>query len=184
MNSVGRFFLCLLLCSLEAMHANDVRAQASQCPYEYFGLPAFYSLTNSYVFSFQIRYKGQQQWACAEGETLHRYFEKYEGLAPSMDTGLRLVDLLAKGRVLELRAPLDSLSFAVAATSTEADAIAVKGEASFLHYYFTTQGCLREDRQVSEAAVMKHLQRWCILAFREHETGCLMYAVRMQRVTK
>jgi len=184
MSSVSRLFLCALLTGLGAMPAQHARAQASSCPYEYFELPAFYSLTNSYVFSFQIRHNGQQEWVCAEVEALHGYFEKYEGLDPGMATGQRLVDLMTKGRVLDLRAPLGSLSFTVAATTTAADAIAAKGEAYFLHYYFTAQGCLREDRQVSEAAVMKHLQRWCILAFHQHETGCLMYAVRMQRVTK
>jgi hypothetical protein len=184
MNKVGRFLLCLLLCGTGASLANQVWAQVSKCPYEYFELPVFSSITNNYVYSFRVSYQGQQRLACALVSELHDYFVKYEHLTYDLSTGQRMMDLLTKGRVLESKVPFDSLdSFTFSPNPTEADAVAAKGEGYFLRYYFNPYGCLREERKVNMASVMKHLQNWCILGGQNHETGCLIYHSKLQKIT-
>lgn len=175
----------MTLCSTVTALNNQVLAQTSHCPYDYYELPVFISITNSYVFTFRISYQGKERLAYGQVADLERYFSTYEHQKRDLFMGLKIADLLAKNRILVSKVPLDSLKvFGYSPNPAEADAIAEKGEQYFLRYYFNEQGCLRQDRKVHPASVMKHLQNWCILASEDHETGCLVYHSKVQYPAK
>jgi hypothetical protein len=103
--------------------------------------------------------------------------QKHHHTSSRLDFASAFTRYFYKGIPLASKEPLDSLirqGFGFTLHPNEADAIAQRGEKYFISYYFNKFGCLREDRKVSDASIMKHLQNWCIWAFQDDETGCLV----------
>ncbi|MDO7851614.1 hypothetical protein [Hymenobacter convexus] len=171
MRAYSQLLLYLLLSYFLFGTADKAYAQTSQCPYEYFQLR-----TNERdYFSFNVAFKGTTRLACGTFQDVKGFYKKYPPFNREY-TDYDLASILARGLTLKSPVPLDSLvslDFALMIDIEKANAIAAKGEQYFLAYYFNRFGGLREDRKASPAAVMKHLQKWCIAASQDDETGIL-----------
>lgn len=186
---MDRLHTCLVLAFLILSGVKPCSAQTNKCPSTYFAL-TMYDEHPQYLLSLQVNYNGTQRLACVQAEDLYAYCQKYQNTSSKLDFISTFTGHFYRGIPLASKVPLDSLvrfGFAFTIHPDETDAIAQKGENYFISYYFNKFGCLRQDRKVNDASVMKHLQNWCIWAFWEHETGCLVVdskAVAFKRPVK
>ena len=149
----------------------SAHGQASPCPAAYFKLPLQLPSAERYYLSFTVEYKGTQTLACAQPSELYDYFKLY-GLAKTKEEFiLKMNSYLYKDIPLISPVPFDSLSFDFATGPNKSDVVAKRGESYFVKFFFNKNGCLRADRKISNAEIVKHLQRWCIWSFQDDETG-------------
>lgn len=178
MNSHPRFWLGLVAILLVGI-APRACAQGSPCLYEYFDLRTRPDDRN--YFSVVVTFQGSSRRAFGTFQDVETFYEQYPQSAYGYTfSAADMVSRLSRGFSLQSPVPFDSLTvleFATPAELHRAKAIAAKGEAYFLAYYFNKWGALREDRQTRPPAVMKYLQRWCIAASQDDETGllCIRY---------
>jgi len=161
------FVWCYLLGGCE-----NAFAQSSSCPSDYFELRT----TSREYFSFRVEYENVVLFACGTVNDLMFYHKKYKNPERGPYNKNDVASFLKKGFVLKSAVPFDSLyffDFASSAEIREVDAVALKGEKYFLNHYFGKKTYLRLDRKMANAALVKHLQNWCIVARQDDESGYL-----------
>ena len=100
---------------------------------------------------------------------------------------VEIVHELNSGFILKSTIPLDSLHLFHFASDTQTrtvDAIAKKGEKYFINHFFNKFGCIKQEFDNYEPAIMKYLQLWCIAASQDGETGYLRISYKFSELIR
>ncbi|RTQ50637.1 hypothetical protein EJV47_08355 [Hymenobacter gummosus] len=152
-------------------------AQKTQCPYNYLSLVLYGPDAYTQYVSFHVSYQGRTRLACTNAR---RYLKFIEASRPGrLDPERRFLD---RAEAIPSPVPFDSLQFEWAGNDARVAQVARQGEKYFLAYYFNQYGCLLSEKGVNAADVMPYLQRWCIVAHQDDETGCLVVDSKVMRV--
>ncbi|WP_400190512.1 hypothetical protein [Hymenobacter sp. B81] len=154
----------------------------NDCPYEYLALFQYAPAAERYMFCLPFQYKDQMKFAAFQRGALENYIEVHEGISNEIIRADRTINYIYKAAPIKAHVPFDSLAkfgFDFADSTVEADAVASKGQQYFIDYYFNENGCSNRGQ---DAALLKHLQKWCIMARQDGETGCLLIRGQMRNL--